>query len=251
MVDDMIFCKSFLFNNYHFMNYKYTDNSAGIYIHYFAYMTKGHAKLCTKDETVHISQGDTFYIPNGCKYRSYWYGEPEIEFISLGFRFMPNFQNRYFVPQVIAKSENEIEVMREIVQCGAMDSVTVGKFYMLVGRLVQKMQYQYQDRQTELIEKVKYLLALHPDYAISDIAKECAVSESALYSAFRKHSEKSIHEIKKGIIMEASKNLLVSTDYTIEEISRRQNFSSSVYFRKCFKEYFGLSPREMRKTYSI
>lgn len=251
MIDDAIFCNSFVFNNFHFMKYKYTDNSTGIQVHYFAYMTKGSAKLCTKDDTVHIRQGDIFYIPNGCKYCSYWYGEPEIEFISLGFRFMPNFHNRYYAPQVIEKEKNEVKIMKEISQCGALDSLTIGKFYTLIGQLLPKMRFQYHDKQTELIENVKCLLTLHPNYAISDIARECAISESALYSAFRKHSDKSIHEIKKTVIMEAAKELLISTDYLIEEISRMLNFSSSVYFRKCFKEHFGVSPRQMRKSFGI
>ena len=251
MVDDIIFCKSFDFNNFRFMNYKHTDKTEGIPIHYFAYMTKGNAKICTKDETVYINQGDLFYIPNGCKYRSYWYGDPEIEFISLGFRFMPNFQNKHYVPQVIEKDENAIKAMKEIVQCGTLDGVTVGKFYTLVGKMTQKLQCRRMDKQAELVEKVKSIFVEHPNYAVGDIAKACAVSESTLYSAFRRYGDKSMHEVKKGVIMESAKDLLVSTDHPVEEISRMLNFSSSVYFRKCFKEHFGVSPRQMRKNCGI
>ena len=251
MVDDMIFCKSFAFNNFHFMNYKYTDKTEGIQIHYLAYMTRGNARICTKEETVYINQGDLFYIPNGCKYRSYWYGDPEIEFISLGFRFMPNFQKKHYVPQVIEKDENAIMAMQEIARADALDGELVGKFYMLLGQIQQKLQYRRMDKQTELIGKVKTILAAHPDYAVKDIAKVCAVSESTLYSAFRKQGEKSMHDVKKSVIMESAKELLVSTDLPVEEISRRLNFSSSVYFRKCFKEHFGVAPRQMRKQYGI
>jgi AraC-like DNA-binding protein len=60
-----------------------------------------------------------------------------------------------------------------------------------------------------------------------------------------------MHEVKKSVIMEAAKDLLVSTDQPVEEISRMLNFSSSVYFRKCFKEHFGISPRQMRKDCGI
>ena len=191
MVNDIIFCKSFDFNVFRFSDYKHTDNSAGIHVHYFAYMTRGHAKICTKRKTVPIRQGDVFYIPNGCQYRSYWYGDPEIEFISLGFRFMPNFQNRYYAPQVIETGEDDIQTMREIVACGILDSITVGKFYGLVGSLVQKMRNEHQTKQTALIEKVKDLLGLHPEYTVGDIAKACTVSESALYANVM---------LKKGVV---------------------------------------------------
>ena len=251
VVDDIIFCNSFIFNNYHFMNYKYTDKTEGIPIHYFAYMTKGNAKICTRDETVYINQGDLFYIPNGCKYRSYWYGDPEIEFISLGFRFMPNFQNKHYEPQVIERDEDAIKAIKEIVEYGTLDGIAIGKFYTLVGALHKKLQHRSVDKDADLIEKVKGLLAEHPDYTVKDIAKACAVSESTLYSAFRKNSDTSMHDVKKSVVMEAAKDLLVSTDHPVEEISRRLNFSSSVYFRKCFKEHFGVSPRQMRKAGGI
>ena len=164
---------------------------------------------------------------------------------------MPNFQNLYYAPQVIETGEDDIQTMREIVACGILDSINVGKFYGLVGSLVQKMRNEHQTKQSALIEKVKDLLGLHPEYTVGDIAKACTVSESALYATFRKYSDIGIHEIKKGVIMEKAKDLLITTDYRIEEISRMLNFSSSVYFRKCFKEHFGISPREMRKSTGI
>ncbi len=251
MVNDIIFCNSFVFNNFRFTNYKYTDNSAGIHIHYFAYMTKGNARICAKNETVHINEGDVFYIPDGCQYRSYWYGSPEIEFVSLGFRFMPNFRGRYYPPQVIEKSEEIVRMMQSIIERGALDGATVGEFYTLVGQLMPRMTCRQDGRQAALIEKARELIVLHPEYTVGEIAKGCAVSESALYAAFHKHSEKSIYEIRRSVIMEAAKDLLISTDHPIEEISRRMRFSSGTYFRKCFKEYFGISPRELRKSSGI
>ena len=251
MVNDIIFCKSFFFNIFHFTNYKYTDNSAGTRIHYFAYMTKGHARICTKDETVTINEGDVFYIPDGCQYHSYWYGDPQIEFISLGFRFMPNFRNEQHSPQVIKKSEEIVQMMRRIATASTLDGSTIGEFYTLVGLLMQQMTCRLEGKQSVLIEKVKELILTHPEYTVKEIAKNCAVSESALYTTFHKHSKQSICAIRTTVVMEATRDLLISTDLPIEEISRRMRFSSSTYFRKCFKEYFGLSPREMRKQSGI
>ena len=134
-MNDTIFCNSFAFNNFHFTNYKYTDNSAGIHIHYFAYMTRGHAKICAENETVAIREGDIFYIPHGCQYRSYWYGDPDIEFISLGFRFLPNFKGRYYPPQVIARNEAAVQMMQSLVR-RPPDEAAVGEFYTLTSLLM-------------------------------------------------------------------------------------------------------------------
>ena len=108
-----------------------------------------------------------------------------------------------------------------------------------------------QSRCEELVSKAKRIIAAHPNYTVAEIAKECAVSESALYAAFCKHSDKSMNETKKMVVMEAARQQLVSTDLSVEEISRSMNFSSSTYFRKCFKDYFGISPSQMRKSYKI
>ena len=246
MVNNIIFCNSFIFNIHHFKKYKCTDNSRGVEKNYFAYMIRGNVKICAENETVIIKEGDTFFIPSGCRYLSHWYGNPDVEFISLGFVFLPNFENRYYEIQKIENNEKAIKLMYDIVNA-PLDCISVGKLYTLVGMLLPNMEYSSNGKSTVFIDKVKRLIVSNPEYTVREIAKECAVSESTLYSAFKKHSDKSINEIKKSVIMEKARELLIVTDYPIEEIGRRLRFSSSSYFRKCFKEYFGSSPMEMRK----
>lgn len=251
MENNIIFCKSFDFNTFRFVNYKYTDNTAGTKINYFAYMTEGNARIVTEEETVYINQGDLFFIPYGCKYRSYWYGSPKIEFISLAFRFMPNFENRYYPVQVIPYDDCAAQMMQSIAAHPFLDAAVIGEFYGMVGRLMPSMICRYKSRQTETVDKVKRFLVENPRMTMKELAKKCALSESALYSLFKRHSDKSINEIKRAVIIEKARDLLISTDMSVEEISRLLHFSSSAYFRKCFKEYFGSSPREMRRQSGV
>jgi len=51
--------------------------------------------------------------------------------------------------------------------------------------------------------------------------------------------------------MEEARRLLISSDISVESLSDVLHFSSGAYFRKCFKGYFGITPREMRKKYDI
>lgn len=251
MNDNIIFYNSFIFNDYHFMNYRTSDNRAGIHLNFLAYMKRGTARICEEGRTVSIREGDVFFLPVGCKYVSHWYGSPEIEFISLGFRFLPNFENHYYEPQVIDASEEEIALMQQIVSRKPLDCQSVGLFYTLVSRLMPKMTFRSTGKHTELVERVTNLILSNPSLTVSELAKECAVSDSTLYSAFRAHSEKSINEIKRTVVMERAKALLISTDYSVEEISRSLEFSSGAYFRKCFHETFGISPRQMRQNTEI
>ena len=251
MENNIIFCNSFDFNTFRFLNYKYTDKAAGVEINYFAYMTEGTAKICTEDETVYIKEGDLFFIPNGCKYRSYWYGSPKIEFISLAFRFMPNFDNKYYPVQVIQYDAHAARMMQDIAARETLDAAVIGEFYSMVGLLMPTMTFRCKGHMAETVDKVKRLIVGDPHLTTKELAKKCALSESALYSLFKKHSDRSINDIKRAVIIEKAKDLLISTDRPVEELSRMLGFSSSAYFRKCFKEHFGISPREMRKHSGI
>ena len=251
MHKDTIFCNSFAFNLHQFMQYRYTDNHMGINTYYFAYMIEGTAKIRTKTETVNIRPGDIFFIPEGCSYRSYWYGNPKIKFISLGFSFFPNFDNRLYGVQVLPPNQEAVALMQTIIERGTVDSVAVGLFYTLVGVLLPAMTWQVKNKHAALIERVQRLILENPQASISEIAKSCAMSESSLYSIFKKYGEKSIKEMKTAVIMEKAKELLVSTDRTVEDISRTLGFSSDAYFRKCFKDIYGISPRAFRKSLII
>lgn len=250
-MNSAIFCKSFAFKILRFTHYKYTDNSQGVRTNYLAHMTAGHARLRTQDETVEIKEGDVFFIPDGCKYRSYWYGDPEIEFVSLGFSCLPNFENRSYPPQILPRNEETVALIRSLAERKTLDGADVGRFYTLLGTLLPQMTYRKKTGQSDLVEQAKRLILAEPRRSVREIAKACAVSESALYAAFKKYSGKSIHEVRTDTVMERAKELLVSTDHSVEEISRRLEFSSGAYFRKCFKAHFGISPRALRKKHEI
>lgn len=106
-------------------------------------------------------------------------------------------------------------------------------------------------RTKEIINQTKNYLIHHPFASVKELAKHCAVSEAALYSAFQKSSDITPNELKNRLLLEKAKELLISTDKSVEYISDVLNFSSTSYFRKKFKKHFGITPREMRKQYRI
>jgi hypothetical protein len=161
----------------------------GTTVNYLAYMVKGNAKLVSEEEVVSVSEGDIFFIPSGSKYRSYWYGKPEIEFISLSFSFLPNFENRLYKNQVLPSDREAIRSMYEIVNDTGETPTGVGKLYSLLGSLMPKLSYSLGGKGRQLIDKATEIMSKEPKITVKEIAKRCAVSESTLYSAFKKHSE--------------------------------------------------------------
>lgn len=116
-MNDILFSNSFFFRTLLMDTFHYTDNRCGSPCHYFAYMLSGKSKIVTDYDTVEICEGDIFYIPNKVSYQSYWYGNPEIKFISLGFLYMPNFDNKSYSLQVIphgSETETVITLFKTI-----------------------------------------------------------------------------------------------------------------------------------------
>ena len=250
-MNDIIFSNGFMFRTIEFEKFHYTDHRAGAPSHYFAYMLCGNCKITTKSATVKINEGDVFYIPNKCSYESYWYGNPKIRFVSLGFLCMPNFENKSYPVQVIPGSTKAYELFHLLADKTQLTAADIGLFYTLAGTLIPLMTSTSVCRTKEITERTKEYLIQHPFAKTSELAKNCTISEAALYSAFRKSYDITLNQLRNNLLLEKAKDMLITTDKPIEYISDALQFSSTSYFRKKFKHHFNTTPKEMRKRYRI
>lgn len=251
-MNDISFSHSFHFRTIQFDKFHCTDNRSGAAGHFFAYMLRGSCKIVTEDSlTVKIDEGDIFYIPNRCSYQSYWYGNPEIKFISLGFLCMPNFDNKSYHVQVIPGSPEAHELFHLLSDKRLLSPADIGVFYTLAGILIPSMTDTAVCRTREITEQTKWYLMQHPFAKTSELAKNCTISEAALYSAFQKASDITLNGLRNSILLEKAKDILITTDKPIEDISDMLHFSSSSYFRKKFKQYFDMTPSQLRKHHRI
>ena len=154
-MNDMIFTNSFKFLMIAFNKFHHTDHRAGSPSHYLGYMISGNCKITTDSQTVMIKEGDVFYIPNKCRYQSYWYGNPEIRFISLGFSYFPNFDNKSYPVQVIPCDSTANESFFSLVNSVPLSAEDIGLFYTLVGTLMPKMSCKTICRTREIVEETK------------------------------------------------------------------------------------------------
>ena len=250
-MDDIIFSSSFLFRIYIFQEYHYTDNRAGSPSHYFAYMLKGSCKIVTDTGTVKIKEGDFFYIPNKCSYQSFWYGDPEIKFISLGFRYLPNIDHRKYPVQVVPHYDEAESLFFQLSNAFFVSAGDIGVFYTLVGLLLPRMVHSAVCRSREIVDQTKDYLVKNPYAKTAELARNCAISEAALYAAFQKSSDMTLNQLRNTILLEKAKDVLITTDQSIEYVSDLMQFSSPSYFRKKFSQHFHMTPSKMRKQYRI
>ena len=89
------------------------------------------------------------------------------------------------------------------------------------------------------------LLEQNTNLSISEIAKQCGVSECYFRRLFQEYSgESPIHFRQKHRIEKAKQLLLSDQHFTIGEIAEKLGFSDIYHFSKTFKKFCGRSPNQ-------
>ena len=80
----------------------------------------------------------------------------------------------------------------------------------------------------------------------TDVAKSVGFSPNHLSRRFRRETGIGLHEYIIFVRLNHAAQELVSTDDSITTIALRCGFSSSNYFKDCFKKKYGVTPRKYR-----
>lgn len=107
-----------------------------------------------------------------------------------------------------------------------------------------RLDNEFLQKVTEIIEKNLGTDKLD----IAFIAEKMCMSHSTLYRKIKGLTEMSANEFIRKIKMRKSIELM-KDGYSISEIAYTLGFSSSAYFRQCFKDEFGMSPMEYIKSH--
>lgn len=245
------FSNSFKFREYHFEKYRYTDMRSGAEYHFIACLHSGRCRIVTKSQSLELTAGDIFYIPKNLPYQSYWYGNPAIEFASYGFHYFPNIEERIYSLQKIPTTAEYVEMINGVIPNNEHDSGAIFRFYELLSKLLPEMTYITRNNREEFLVKAEQYLRENPHIRMSELAKICGISESGLYTVFKRLSDCTPNEMRQRMLLERAVELLEQTDLSVEQISDILQFSSSSYFRKILRQHTGLSPSQIRKRSSF
>ena len=234
----------------------HTDMSRGLPYHYVARMRRGtgHIVLLSGEE-LHLAAGDVFYFPMGMRYHSYWYGDGEgenccVEWDTVGFTFLPDFSGRHFAPQILKPDKDGMALLEHLF-VSPFDTVSgSGYLYLFLGQMLPGMAELKPDAKQQQLARVRYYISRDPGCSVAELAKLCGMSQSSLYALFRSVGDMSISELKNQIRVEQAIELLVTTDLSVEEISRRLEFCSAAYFRAVFRRVTGKAPTSVRREES-
>ncbi|MDR1247910.1 MAG: AraC family transcriptional regulator [Treponema sp.] len=85
------------------------------------------------------------------------------------------------------------------------------------------------------------------DLAVKRIAEEVYLSECYFSRIFKKYTNISPHEYIIKLRVTFARQLLASTDNSIELICDACGFNSAQHFSRCFRQYFNITPSQYRK----
>ena len=105
---------------------------------------------------------------------------------------------------------------------------------------------QYIDKLTEIVEEN----FSNRDFGVAELAKEMGMSHSSLHRKLKAIARQSISQFIRETRLKRAKDLLEHQAGTVAEVAYGVGFGSTTYFSKCFHDYYGYPPGEVRKKFS-
>ena len=102
----------------------------------------------------------------------------------------------------------------------------------------------------DLLNKTREITLSHIDdenFNISFLIKEIGISRTKFFNKIKEINNQTPSEFIMEIRLDHAAQLLLSNpDMSISEISDKSGFSSPKFFRRCFKQKFGMPPMYFR-----
>jgi transcriptional regulator GlxA family with amidase domain len=104
------------------------------------------------------------------------------------------------------------------------------------------------DNQTKLIYKAKFLLqeSIEKPVNLEEMVKELPMGYSKFRKTFKKITGMSPNQYHLDLRLTKAKELLISTNLTINQIAGQTGFDSLFYFSRVFKKKNNMSPKGFR-----
>lgn len=118
----------------------------------------------------------------------------------------------------------------------------------LLSRIINRQNQTIEQYENEYLKIA--MNRIHSSYntiiSISELAKECKISERYLRKLFGIHLESTPQEYCNNLRINKSVELLADRSIPIKEIAYRVGYSTPQYFSRMFKTKYGFSPRTYR-----
>ena len=249
-----------LFNEITYFSYNFQRNrETGIesdfeHLTTFIYIKSGslYVDLYNPQQRIVVNAGEMIYLPVLVRRKLRFTNDEMVEGKVFCFRYWPDVDELDYFAQKIAPPEDVKEAFFAIPSMSEKQKINssyiwkVYKFLALVQPILKRNSFKH----LEKIQKALSYMKENESYTIPELVKISGMSKSRFYEAFSKATGLSPIKMKHRIQAYKAELLLISTDLSIEEITKKLGFLSSAHFRKVFRSRYGqLAPLKFRKEF--
>ena len=158
---------------------------------------------------------------------------------------MPAVMNNYYFPYAerLAEEYNNSENHNSTVIDNLLSVMLVD-----ISRAIRKKEIELGNRYPKNVRAALRYIQLHfkENITLADVSEHIFLASSYLSSIFKKHTGKtfSAHLMEQRLMY--AQRLLCHTNDAITDICFSSGFSSYSQFSRCFKEKYGVTPKQMR-----
>ncbi len=216
----------------------------------FLTVEKGTVDYILEDRIITLKTGCFIYLPKNSVYKARFHiNAGEVETLLVNFDFeegeempIPPFFNGKDDTQQIEmalKRLNDLE--------GEENSIYLKQayFYLCFHVIYSNYQSRLLGRETELIVKAKELLQ-ESDLSLEEISEQLKISPSGLRQKFKDAVGISPSKWRTEKRISLARELLLTTELSIDEIAQKTDFYDTPYFYKKFSQTVGMSPKKYR-----
>ena len=219
------------------------------------YVISGEAYIEYNNIRLSLCPGNWYLIPSGLSF--YFQCNCELEHlffhITLSGIDEIDLLNQYTTPVFLADNTNPYLDYKDYLEKENLFSALTlkEKIYHIFLKIMEINQIkpelpEYSKCVEKAVEYINNNLSRKLDLA--SVAKHTYVSKSTLTTKFKEELNLTIQEYIQRQKMFHAGQMLKNSNMSVAQISERLGFSEQFYFSRCFKQIFGLSPREYRNT---
>lgn len=238
------------------------------------YVISGKARFYSNGECSELHGGQIHFIKKGAVHKIEAFGEENLRYSCVGiepdysldiFKELDSyFQKEYFIINDDGSVRNLIELMtNEIYQSDNkskdMLNMYISQIFIAVYRLLKKSEnvdykkkkFDYDTSEATFFKLLRYIDReyLNIKY-IKDVSDELSYSNYYLTHLFKQYSGMTIKEYILNKKVTDAKNLLLTTNLSVADLSDYLNFSTYHTFTQAFKRIAGISPTEYKNINS-
>lgn len=156
------------------------------------------------------------------------------------FHYLPLINNNYLNKELTCRLFNEYTALKALIfEFLSILTKSQTRDDVLYSRKEEKLKAVVNDINNHINTKIK----------VKDLAGRHYISERNLRRLFSKYYDKSIHQfiIERKMQIASSKLLM---DFKVSEAARAIGMEDISYFSRCFKKYYGISPRDYKNNHA-